>query len=481
MAAGSESLRRRATLDVAVQIVARVVNLALGVIVTAVLARTLGKAGFGQWSTILLISPLVGLFMDLGLSATTVREAVADPDNEGEWISALFVVQAVMAVPATIVSLVVVVALHESTQMLVAGLVLLALIPLSLGGVVGTVYRIHIRNSVPMAALTLNSIAWTIAVVVIKQTGGSLIALAIAMTAITAATTLGQAVIALRLVSLQRPRRQTVRRLLGVGTPLALATVLVIAYGRIDQFLVFTIAGSDEAGLYGAVYRIFDSWAFIPGSLLTTLAPVLAASWPRDRARLLRTSRLALEYLTIGSLGIVAFTIGTAEPLVRTLFGKDFDAAAPALPVLAGAFVMMSYGYLTDNLLLVMDKQRKLLAIAIGGLVVNLAANFILIPRYGFMGAAWTTLATETIVEGAAVVLLLRHLGIRRFNVDRLVRITLAAAALVLALEAARAIGAPLAALALVAAAAYPVLLIALRALRVDELTALIRRRPVAT
>jgi O-antigen/teichoic acid export membrane protein len=333
------------------------------------------------------------------------------------------------------------------------------------------------RNTVPMVALTINSIAWTVAVVLIDRLDAGLVSLALAMTAITAVTTLGQAVCAMRLVTLRRPRPQTIRRLVGEGTPLALATVIVVAYGRIDQFLVFTIAGSDEAGLYGAVYKVFDSWAFIPGSLIITLGPVFAASWPRDRGRLLRASRLAVEYLTVGSLGIVAFTIGAADPLVRFLFGNDFAAAAPALPVMAGAFVMMSYGYLTDNLLLVIGKQRRLLPIALVGLVVNLAANLVLIPTHGFLGAAWATLATETIVEVCAVIVLLRTLGIRRFNVDRLARTGASSVVLVIVLVALREGGASLLVLAVTAAVVYPLLLIALRALRLDELLAITFRR----
>jgi O-antigen/teichoic acid export membrane protein len=474
-----DSLRRRAALDVVVQVVARVVNLVLGVVVTALLARTLGEAGFGQWATILLVYPLVGLLMDLGLTAATVREAASDPDNESEWVSALLVVQSALLVPAAIAAVTIVIALHRSHAMLVAGLILLAQLPLSLGGVVGTVFRIRMANTVPMLVLTLNSVLWAVAVLVIHEVGGGMVALALAMTATSALTTAIQAMTAFRLIRLRRPSAANVRRLVGIGTPLAVASMLVAAYGRIDQFLVFTLAGSRDAGLYSAMYRVLDSWAFLPGSLLTTLGPLLAASWPADRRRLLAASRLAAEYLTIGSLGILALVLATADPLVKALFGADFADAAPALPVLAGAFVAIAYGYLSDNLLLVLNLQRRLLVIALGGLCVNVAANALLIPPYGFMAAAWTTLGTELFVEAIAVWLLLRALDVRRPRVGRIGRIALAAGALAGALELLEHAGTPLVGMLAAAGVLYPAFLLAFHAIGLEELRSIILRRPV--
>ena len=53
--------------------------------------------------------------------------------------------------------------------------------------------------------------------------------------------------------------------------------MLTLAYGRIDQVLVFQIAGTDAAGLYGAMYRILNTAAFVPMAVMTTLFPVLSA------------------------------------------------------------------------------------------------------------------------------------------------------------------------------------------------------------
>jgi O-antigen/teichoic acid export membrane protein len=265
-----------------------------------------------------------------------------------------------------------------------------------------------------------------------------------------------------------------------LGLPVGVAGVLVVAYARIDQVIVFIIAGSRPAGLYGAVYNVLDQSHFVPISILTTLAPVLAASWPADRARLLRTARLTAELLAIASFGGLAFAVVASGPVVHLIFGREFARAAPALPVLAGAFVLICFGYLNGNLLLVLGLQKRLLWISLAALVVNVAGNFIVVPFAGFMGAAWVTLGTEAVVFLLTLKLILRTLQLPLPKLGRMARTALAAVVLGGALELSRRAGAPLGVLVAVAGAGYPALLFGLRAFGADDVRLLVRRGNLA-
>ena len=59
--------------------------------------------------------------------------------------------------------------------------------------------------------------------------------------------------------------------------------------------------------------------------------------------------------------------------------------------------------------------------------LLNVAMNMIIIPRYSFVGAAWTTLATEIFIFAVSVVLVWKYLC-PVFNLAVLSRITLFAA-----------------------------------------------------
>jgi lipopolysaccharide exporter len=472
-----DTTRQRAARDIAMQIVVRIGNLAIGAVVTALVVRTLGETAYGEWSTTFVTIVLVGYFGNFGMQGVALREAARDPEHEHEWIGAVMLVRLVMLAPLVIVSFAVIVLLHRSHEMLISGLILVLSMPFDGVGALGLLFQLRVDNRVPMLVLTIRSILWGAAVAIIYFDHGHMIVLAIAMAVTNAIGSIVQVIAVWKLgTRIPRPSRKRLRQVMNVGLPIGISGVLIIAYARIDQIIVFVVSGSGAAGLYGAVYNLIDQAHFVPASVLTSLSPVIAASWPGDRTRLLRTSRLTAELLAVASLGGLAFAIVAAEPIVRLIFGPQFTAAAPALPVLAGAFILISFGYLNSNLLVVLGLQRRLLRISVYALVVNLIGNAILVPLVGFMGAAWMTLVTELVVCVGSLRIVLRALERPLPKPGRIGRTVLAAGLLTGLLELLRVADASLAVLALAACVLYPLLLFALRALGPEDIQVLLRK-----
>jgi O-antigen/teichoic acid export membrane protein len=473
--------RQRAASDIAMQVTVRVMNLALGAVVTALVVRTLGSSGYGRWSTMFAVIAFVGYFANFGVEGVALREAAREPERENEWIGSVISLRLLMLVPVMAGCFGALLALPHTEEMLIASGILLAAMPFGGVGALGLLFQLRVDNRVPMLVLTLRSILWGIAVVVIHIDRGGMVPLAIAMVSTNLVGSIVQTVAALRLAERRpRPMMKHVRKLVALSIPVGLSGLLVIAYAQIDQVIVYSIAGTREAGLYGAVYNILNQSHFVPISILTTLAPVLAASWPHDPARLKRTARLAGELLSVVSFGGLAFAIVAAGPFVRLIFGAEFADAAPALPVLFGAFVLISYGYLNGNLLFVLGKQNKLLQISLYALVVNVIGNLVLVPLFGFIGAAWMTLVTEAVVFFATTRLVAAELGIERPAVGRIARTAAAAVVLGLLLAAMRLLDAPLGALAGGACVLYPALLFGLGAIGREDVQVLLKRRASA-
>lgn len=480
LAPASHATPQRAARDILMQIVVRVLNLALGVLVTALVARLLGSSGYGQWSTIFITLTLTAYFADFGMETVAVREAAREPDQELAWLDAMLLLRLVLLVPVMAASAIAVALIASNGQMLAAGLILILAMPFSAISVMQIAFQLRVNNLVPMLVVSLRSVLWGAGVAIVYFGGGGMVQLAIAMALTNAVGALVQGAAAIRLVRRwPRPSRKHLLPLLRAGIPLGISGVLIIAYARIDQVIVFTIAGSKAAGLYGSVYTILDQSHFVPISILTTLAPIIAASWPSDPRRMLRAARRTAELMAIASAGALAFSIVASEQIVRLIFGAEFLAAAPALPVLGAAFVFICFGYLNGNVLVVLGQQKKLLLVSLVALGVNLAGNLVFVPAFGFMGAAWMTLLTEIVVFAASARLIARALGLRIPHPGRIGRTALAAVLLWASLAAIEQVNGSLAVLIPAACVAYPALLLGLRALSLEDIRLVLIRREV--
>jgi hypothetical protein len=102
----------------------------------------------------------------------------------------------------------------------------------------------------------------------------------------------------------------------------------------------------------------------------------------------------------------------------------------------------------------------------------------VLVPKYGFMAAAWMTLATEIAVVGTGGYFVVSKLGgLSVVSVGRLPRVIAAAAILLGVLLGLDAVGGGLVVLAVAAGLLYPALLLALRAVEPHELKVLLLKR----
>lgn len=472
---------RRVTADVAVQIVAQVANLALGIVVTAVIARRLGATGYGEWSTIFALVSIVGYFADLKLQDVTIREIVGEPEREGEWLGALLSLRLALGVPVTLVAVILLAITARDSAMRIASIIIsLTLITSGLSAAV-VVLRMRVRNDLNMLVVSFNSVAWGVAAIVIAGVGGGLVPLAVAFTASTIASGALMLMLASRRARIRfRGAASRWMALVRVGASLGLAGLLTLANASLDQVLVYRLAPHRvDAGLYGGAYRILSSAGFVPVAVMTTLFPLMAGALKDDPDRARRMLQNALDYLAMVSLPVLAFSLVDSRGLLALLLGPQFVAAAGILPVLMAAFVAICWGYVAASLVLVLGLQKRFVVYAFTGLVVNVGLNVALVPTYGYVAAAWVTLVTEVTVLALSLRTVLTAIGLRP-RVGRVLRVTAVSAALGCVLFGLHRLGAGLGWLVAATAVLYPSLLLASRALGRDDLSLLLAGRETA-
>jgi len=378
--------------------------------------------------------------------------------------------------PVTLLSLAVCLAISDDPHMRVAAVLVCAELPVSVLSALSVVFQLQVRNVVVTAIELGNAILWAAAVTVIALLDGGLVPLAAAFLAVSTLSNVAYIVLALRASPVRfSGSRSFWPALVRQGLPVGIGGLLTLGYGYVDQVIVFEIAGPHDAGLYGSVYRIYERIQFLPAAIMTTLFPLFVAARDTDPARVRRLFRTTVDYLLLTSVPALAISLAGSRPITELLFGDDFSDAGPALPLLMATFVVVSLGYLTGYLIVAYDLQRRFLAIAVGALVFNVATNLALVPSYGFMAAAWLTLATEIVVMSTSMWIVCTRMKLAPGG-DHLGRIAIAAVATWALAWGLHQAGVPTLAWISAGAALYAALVVALGAVRLQELRTLLPR-----
>jgi O-antigen/teichoic acid export membrane protein len=87
--------------------------------------------------------------------------------------------------------------------------------------------------------------------------------------------------------------------------------------------------------------------------------------------------------------------------LVPAIYGSAFTSAVPVCQVRLVSLAPHFVNSFTANVLLAWSRIREVLAVQLVLTIVNVVVNLLVVPRYGIMGAAATTVATETLGTAA--------------------------------------------------------------------------------
>jgi O-antigen/teichoic acid export membrane protein len=88
------------------------------------------------------------------------------------------------------------------------------------------------------------------------------------------------------------------------------------------------------------------------------------------------------------------------------LFGPTYEPSAAASRILLPAAVFMFLSNFGETALACVIRWGTIVVVSTMALVVNVAVNLMVIPRLGFVGAAWATLVTEALYFLAGAVAL---------------------------------------------------------------------------
>jgi len=185
--------------------------------------------------------------------------------------------------------------------------------------------------------------------------------------------------------------REHARRLLRFGAPMVawfLSNFLIVFS---DRYFLKNFAGAAAVGIYSVSFRfaiLINAFGFRPFNLVWGPRRFEIAK----RADGLDTIRKVFGYLNV-ILGLVAaLIILFAGDAIRILTPAPFHVAARAIAPLVVAQVLYHLVAFPNLSMLLTERTRVLGSVAFVTAAIVLSLNYALIPRFGFMGAAYATL-----------------------------------------------------------------------------------------
>lgn len=379
----------------AYQVVSRVLGLALNL----VLARRLLAAGFGRYSLILVIIMLAGMAADFGTANIIIRDVSRRRERANSFLIAALLLKLVTTLLVTAAVGTIILLGGFSRELAVPLFIAtLSIIPTSMSTVFESAFQAFERMDLSALADVVFSFALTIAGIAIVYRGGGVVQ----MTEVY----LGASVFRLGYSSLWYSRLPRIpsswkfdgdifRNLVKESFPMLYWQFISLAYYKIDILLLGALRVSAEVGWYAAAYKLFEVITMFGWLAVQSLLPLMSMVYQKSRDSLFILFEKAMKYVWIAGLGVAIFMMALSGPAVALVLPPVYHPAVNVLKVLGFAVPLMVGCSLFGNMFVAMNVQGKVAKWSLLSLAVNVGFNLLLIPRYGAMGAAVTTLLSE--------------------------------------------------------------------------------------
>lgn len=377
------------------------VRLMVSVIVTGWVARYLGKQNYGLLNYSMALVAIFAAVTPLGMDALIVREIIKEPQRGGRWIGTIMGFRAAAAVVASVMAFGLVFGLRPGEPlawMLVCTLSSGILFQSLESGELWFQAHTQMRKLVVprlvlflcmnvlkiMAVLRGAGVVWFSVLTAMEQMVSGGISWVIVRRSLGAANRL----------SFDASYGWKVLR---HSWPLAISALSVVLYMKLSQLVLSGLMGDASLGVYAAAIRIPETATFLPTILATSLLPSLMKSKAEGVAAYRASLRRFFRINALLAL-CICIPVSLAAPLIiRVLFGPTFSEAGPVLAVYVWSLLFVFLGVARGQHLLNELLTHLPLWFSGFGLLVNLIACLIMIPRYGAMGAAIATVVSQCI------------------------------------------------------------------------------------
>ena len=380
----------------------RILRMVGGLLVGVWVARYLGSERYGLFNYALAFVSLFTPIFTLGLDDVVVRRLLKETSDKEKILGTTFSLKLVGGIVSLLLAVLFILFWEKDITLTVWLVIILATTGIfRAADTIDLWFQSQVLSKYSVIAKNIAYLLSTLLKVLLILTHASLLAFAWA--------TLAEIVIAaISLFAIYRVKGvfqfpnwkwsfSTAKHLMRESFPLIFSGFAILIFMKVDQIMLGQIKGDSEVGIYSAAVRISELWYFIPGTIVSSVAPSIYAAKERSQQHYYKRITQLLRLLTYISLAISIPMTFLSKNIVLIMFGSEYAAAGSILAVHIWASIFVFMGLATLPWFIAEGLNHVSLGKTLLGAILNIILNFLLIPQYAGIGAAYATIISQAV------------------------------------------------------------------------------------
>jgi len=395
------SLRRKVAYNTIIQFTGKFISIFIGVITISIMARYLGKIGFGQYSTIMAYLQFFGILVDMGLALTVVR-LISDPRYDPQkMMNNVFTLRFFSAlVFLGLAPLIIIFFPYDNLVKIGVAITTLSFFCISLNQILVGLFQKELK----MIKVTISEVSGRLAllllVIIFAYLDKGLLFIMIAVITGSFINVILNYIFALKYIKIKFEFDWSVwKKILQITWPIAISIAFNLVYFKADTIILSLVRSQAEVGIYGAPYRVLEIMTNFIYMFMGIIFPILTLYWAEKKWEDFKNIfQQTFNFIVILAVPMVFGTLFVAKDLMLLIAGPEFAESGLVLQIIIFATFIIFINSLFGYTIVVINKQKQMVWAYVFVAIVSLIGYLILIPKYGYLGAAGFTIVAEALI-----------------------------------------------------------------------------------
>jgi O-antigen/teichoic acid export membrane protein len=403
-------MRQSLELDLALATSSDVLRKLLGYVVLATLARALSTSDMGELFFAMTFASMFAMLTELGTHRYLTRKVAQEPERAIEHLSEVLSLRVPIVGAAFL--------LLNGIGWLVMPERSHVLLPVSIYVLVGDLYYsfgslfIGLRRVGYRLATGLIDVVLLVALVLVAVRLGWSLSAVLVCYVISSVTLVGVTALLVHWRFGHYRFVLDVARLREVATesfPFFLLVSLGLVYFKVDTMMIAFMRSTEDVARYEAGFKFFEISRFAVRSAGMVFFPLCARlvarnDWVSLRSLVGRLLMVAAGAGTVLGIGV----IWLAPVFVPLVWGSAYDTSIPVVRVLFLGLPFLYVSYVSMFVAQALRLERAVVGVMAVAVLGNVAMNAVVVPTWGPVGAAWTTVIGELLLALALTSMVVR-------------------------------------------------------------------------
>ncbi len=380
----------------------KVISLVLNVVFFALIARYLGKAGFGEFTIVMAYLQVFSIFSDWGLYMIFVQMLSQEKYKPEKLMANFLSLRIIISVFVLAIGVLIAFLIPHYSEIIKLGILIV-----SVSFIFSSIIQLFtgfFQNKMKMENVAISEVVGKIFVL-----GGAFLSIQmdLGILYILISVVLGSFISFLILFLLLQKYIKfnfyfdfsLYKKIFKKTWPVGLSIILTTIYFKGDTLILSFFKPTFEVGIYGAAYRVLEVLIMFPPIFMGLVLPHMTrALTKKSFERFKNIFQKSFDFFIVLTIPLIVGTFLLSYKIMDFIAGDEFRIAGGPLKILIIATCLIFFSNLGTYTIIALEKQKQMLKFYIFAVFMAMLGYFLLIPGSSYWGAALVTVLVELFI-----------------------------------------------------------------------------------